>query len=386
MPIPCSSFSALTFFVAVIAQTHILQRISFAILRKTKGHVLPTVLLITALVSICSGVLDGVSMIGLMIRTLVIILVLAKAEKDSITFAVIVSTVITTVCGMWLAYGEPPNLIMKANLHPYLTDGFFLRYCLPAAVASYLVVAWNVSRRLKGKYVDLAQLDAHDQKHVALNQERTRLQMLTGLGFIPFVIFLVIHGTNHKFPLCIASLVAFVVAFLGLKKHPEMKRLALDEAKHEYAEYYFLFPLFLSITLLQKSGFFDVMVVLLHQGIDRLGIFAVAFLQYAGACVLSALLDNNIVGDFASRALMGLQKEVLHLFSMAQIAGYAAGGCWTHIGSAQSVVAFAFIRREINEFFSPFKWIRLMTPVILQISAVMAGLILAESLLLKVLS
>jgi Na+/H+ antiporter NhaD/arsenite permease-like protein len=93
-----------------------------------------------------------------------------------------------------------------------------------------------------------------------------------------------------------------------------------------------------------------------------------------------------VVADFASRALTGLETSVLHLFSMAQIAGYAAGGCWTHIGSAQSVVAFAFIRREIRDTFSPFEWIKLMTPVILEISAFMLGLIYLESLLLSFLS
>ena len=42
-----------------------------------------------------------------------------------------VCTTVTTICGVWLAYGEPPNLIMKANLHPYLGNAFFLRYCAP---------------------------------------------------------------------------------------------------------------------------------------------------------------------------------------------------------------------------------------------------------------
>jgi hypothetical protein len=34
-----------------------------------------------------------------------------------------VCTVVTTVCGMWLAYGEPPNLIMKANLRAIFESG-----------------------------------------------------------------------------------------------------------------------------------------------------------------------------------------------------------------------------------------------------------------------
>ena len=67
---------------------------------------------------------------------------------------------------------------------------------------------------------------------------------------------------------------------------------------------------------------------------------------------------------------------------MAQIAGYALGGCWTHIGSAQSVVAYAFIQRDIDEHYTPMQWIREMTPIILEMLALISILIWAESQLL----
>ena len=93
----------------------------------------PTALSVTAVVAFASGILDGVSMIGLTIRTLVIIMFLAAAPTAAIRYAVMVCTAVTTICGIWLAYGEPPNLIMKANLDPYIDNAFFLRYCAPIA-------------------------------------------------------------------------------------------------------------------------------------------------------------------------------------------------------------------------------------------------------------
>ena len=69
----------LTFFVSVIAQTRLLEGITFSLLRRNQGAILPTVIAVTAVVAFASGVLDGVSMIGLTIRTLVIILMLAAA-------------------------------------------------------------------------------------------------------------------------------------------------------------------------------------------------------------------------------------------------------------------------------------------------------------------
>lgn len=460
----------LTFFVAIIAQTRLLETISFIILEKTKGALLPTIGLITGLVALASGILDGVSMIGLMIRTLVIILFLAKAREESVLFAVVISTVVTTVCGMWLAYGEPPNLIMKANLQPLLNDAFFLKYCLPAAAGSFVVVFLNLRRHLKKSRVQVQTLDilerhtadvkfiqaakhgkvliagefieeigeslgvfyepllkrihageslgeamvraevpevqrkimldhfisrdlvgVLDEHFVAMATGRSRdlaettgkisdafkktrnrrvlAQIAGGVSFIPFVALLILHGRNHAIPLFVAPWAGYVIALAGVFNIPKMRWLALREAALEYSEYLFLLPLFFSISLLQKTGFFGQIAAILENGIRNCGLAHVAAAQYAGATFLSAMLDNNVVADLGSRALKGLEVGAVYLFSMAQIAGYAAGGCWTHIGSAQSVVAYSFIRKQVNRRFTPFQWIKLMTPIVLEISA-----------------
>jgi Na+/H+ antiporter NhaD/arsenite permease-like protein len=480
----------LTLFVSVIAQTRLLESISFFLLRRNRGSVLPTVIAVTAVVAFSSGILDGVSMIGLTIRTLVMIMFMANAPLKSVRYSVMVCTIVTTVCGMWLAYGEPPNLIMKANLHgpsgaSYLTDGFFLRYCLPGAIASYLVIAWNLRKRLAGSRVDLRNLDvldAHagnvrflqatrhgkvmtpielleeheDELGQALSEQvqqriqhgetlgiamvrggipddvrrrllgefvsedlaesldshyvcavagdqagahrcerevgealkslapqQRRAQQMGLVGLLVFVVLLVGHALDHRLPLFVASFAGFLVCLLGILRNAKMRRLALHEAKEEYAEYYFLFPLFLSITLLTKVGFFDQLQDLLRTGIQEAGYGHIAFLQLFACTVLSAILDNNVVADFGSRALLGLDVAVLHLFAMAQIAGYAIGGCWTHIGSAQSVVAFAFIRRDVDDDYTPVQWVKEMTPVILQVFAVLTAIVYFESLLLS---
>jgi Na+/H+ antiporter NhaD/arsenite permease-like protein len=477
----------LTFFVAVIAQTRLLEGLTFFLLRRYRGAVLPTALSVTAVVAFVSGILDGVSMIGLTIRTLLIIMLLAAAPTAAVRYAIMVCTVVTTVCGIWLAYGEPPNLIMKANLEPYIDNAFFLRYCAPVAIASYLVIAWQLRRRLRGEHVNLETMDVIDanaedvrflqamrhgevltpiefvENHagelgdktdevverlregesvgVALVREevpeamrkqllgrfvseelaesldrhyvlqaggdrdgalaaerqvddtlaasarrRKVAQRFGALALIPFIGMLVWHGFDHRVPLFLASFAGFIVALLGIASLPKMRALSLREASHEYAEYYFLFPLFLSITLLTKAGFFDQVQNLIRHGTESLGPSHVAFGQFVGSSLLSAILDNNVVADFASRALHGLPIDVMHLFAMAQIAGYALGGCWTHIGSAQSVVAYAFIRRDIDEDYTPVEWIKEMTPIILQLLLLITVLIYLEGALFSWLS
>jgi hypothetical protein len=474
----------LTLFVSVVAQTRLLEGITFALLRRYQGFILPTVISVTAVVAFSSGILDGVSMIGLTIRTLVIIMMLAAAPVEAVRYAVIVCTAVTTICGMWLAYGEPPNLIMKANLFPLLDNAFFLRYCLPPAVASYLVVAWQLRRRLAGRRTDIDRLDVLDanvadvrflqamrhgevmtpvelvEGHAALlngkaeriierlrageslglalvhedvevetrrllfghfvseeladgldrhylydaagreeeamqaeqaarvvlasaAKDRHRAQVIGALGLIPFIALLVMHGVRHTFPLFPASFTAFAVAILGIMHLPKTRRLALQEARAEYAEYYFLFPLFLSISLLTSGGFFDQVQTLVRDGIATLGYSHVAFAQFLGSTFLSAILDNNVVADFASRGLHDLDVNVAQYFAMAQIAGYALGGCWTHIGCAQSVVAFAFIQRDVDAGYTPLQWIRDITGLIVQIMLVMAVIIYLEGAILN---
>jgi len=154
----------LTFFVGVIAQTRILEEISMKILHQMKGQVFKTVLIIVTLVSVASGIMDGVSMIGLTIRVLVFILVMAKIPSAEMTFVVMVSVIITTVCGMWLAYGEPPNLIMKSNLG--LTNAFFLVYTMPMAVITLILVLLALYCRIKERTIPMKELDILED-HIA---------------------------------------------------------------------------------------------------------------------------------------------------------------------------------------------------------------------------
>lgn len=473
----------LTLMVSVIAQTRVLEGLTFFLLRRYRGAILPTVIAVTAVVAIASGVLGGVSMIGLTIRTFVIVLMLAAAPLAAIRMAVMVCTAVTTICGVWTAYGEPPNLIMKANLYPALTNGFFLYYGGPVALASFAVIGWHLRRRLAGRLIDLDEMDvvdanaedvrflqatrhgdvmtpielveghadtlgaqtapvverirggeslglalvkqevevgtrrlllghfvsdeladgldrhylyeaagrheeafyaelAVDEVLASMAQVRKRAQRIGALALLPFVALLVVHAVNNRVPLFLASFAGFLAALPAIFRIPKMRALALREARQEYAEYYFLFPLFLSITLLTSAGFFDIVQAAVLRGIAVLGQAHVALAQFAASTVLSAILDNNIVADFASRGLHGLDSGLLHLFAMAQIAGYALGGCWTHIGCAQSLVAFAFIQRDLDAAYSPLQWIREMTPIILQIMVLMALLIYLESALL----
>ena len=170
----------------MIAQTRLLEGITFSLLRRNRGAILPTVISVTAFVAVASAVFGGVSMIGLTIRTLVIVLLLAAAPASAITYAVIVCTAITTICGVWVAYGEPPNLIMKANLYPLLGNAFFVIYCAPAAIVSYLLIARQLRKRLRNQhvYLDLLDVVEANAQDVRFLQATRHGEVLTPIEFI----------------------------------------------------------------------------------------------------------------------------------------------------------------------------------------------------------
>lgn len=466
----------LTFFVSVISQSRLLETISMSLLQLFEGRIFLTVFMIAGLVSFASGFLDGVSMIGLTIRVLVIILVMSKCRDEAITLAIMVAVVLTTVCGMWLAYGEPPNLIMKSNLG--LTNSFFLAYTMPMAVVAFAIVVLFLRPVLRGITMPLAELDVLEQHladvrflqavrkgevreaeeflqayHPRLGERASRVtalyheghhpisamvraeiapdvirdfveeyldrefvepvisyyshrvrrsvpgereqetaqadaigrlleevrlqrrgaQAFGGAAFIPFVGLLIWHSYDHGIPLFLPSFIGFACAFLGILAHPKIRRLALRDAAHEYKEYLFLFPLFLSITMLATVGFFDQMKSAIERGVLVFGYAHVAVIQHLGASLLSAMLDNNVVADFASRAVEGMPR--MPIFAAAQVAGYAVGGSLTHIGSAQSVVAFAYILRHIDPHFTPLGWIRAMWRLVASITLALIPMI-----------
>ena len=465
----------LTFFVSAISTTRLLETVSFYILKKNKGRIYSTMILITLVVSIASGILDGVSMIGLMIRIVIIIFALIGLKGKDLIFGVLLSTITTTICGIWLAYGEPPNLIMKSNLYPALDNIFFLRYCLPIAFASFFVLCFFLRKSLKGKILQFDSMDLLDRYtddirflqseqygHYSTQEEVIRLykdslgqrlhdtlitelsettaklpmvllnnkvssgqrmqilsrysspiiapdidsyyraifkpkqnrstenllaervgkqlqstavarkkaQLFSKLSFLPFVAFLVVHSINKNIPLFVSSFLGYSVVLIGIFKHKELRKFSFHESIHEYKEYLFLFPLFLSITLLQYTGFFNIVEDLTKNYIEKMGIMFFAYIKFISIGLLSALLDNNIVADFASRSMKNFDLEILHILSMVQIAGYAVGGCLTHIGSAQSIVAYAFIRKSLDKHFTPLQWIRMIVPMLAIIALV----------------
>ena len=368
-----------------------------------------------------------------------------------------ICTTVTTVCGVWLAYGEPPNLIMKANLHPFLGGTFFLRYCAPIAIASYLVVAGTCASSSRGQRIDLERMDvARRQRRRRpvsagdparrgadagrarrspcgdpLGQRARRAERLrtgTSLGAalvqedVPPEIreLLLGHyvergaGRLARSPLRArcrrettrarcwpSSAVDDALAAIGadaapradhrragadaVRRSPDRPRRRPSRCRCSWRR----LPdsrsrcwhrrhsedaragaargaarvrgVLLSVPAVPVdhaadagAGFFDGVQALVATASQTLGQAARRVRAVPRARRSCRPFSTTTSSPTSPRArCTGFDLSLLHLFAMAQIAGYALGGCWTHIGCAQSVVAYAFIQRDVDEHYTP---------------------------------
>src|SRR4029453_3320668 len=121
---------------------------------------------------------------------------------------------------------------------------------------------------------------AVDEVLRTMAKRRQRAQKIGAFALVPFFGMLIVHAVYNSVPLFLASFAAFFTALPGIAGIRKTRELALREAYQEYSEYYFLFPLFLSITLLTSAGFFQAMQRLVLHGIATLGQAQVAFAQF----------------------------------------------------------------------------------------------------------
>lgn len=457
----------LSFFVAVLTQSRLLETVArraLWMLERTtwlRPRLFWAILPITAIVAVASGILDGVSMVGLLLRTLAVLLAAAGCATADSRRTLALSCIVTTVCGMYLAYGEPPNLIMKANLRGpdgsfLLTDAYFLTWCAPLAVLALIVIAATYWRLLSAYEVRYSELDAIERnlanirflqsrdrgkaeteqelvlrlaetlgpyyapvqhrmqdkdslgaalvtaevprplrlsllrEYVGENraealddyfvtsdqagreaadrsfyltlkpeaEQRVVVRRYALVGLAAFVLMLLAHSQWHSIPLFSAPLVGGLIAWQGLRPFEQIRKLATHDGWHEVQEYLFLVPIFLSISLIAQAGGFSSVEALFLSAAQDGGALGLALSQFAASAVLSAFLDNNVVADIGSRCLGGLERSALYLSATSQIAGYAVGGCATHVGSAQSVLCFAFIGKSIAPGYRPLDWVK----------------------------
>lgn len=454
----------LSAFAAVFTQARALESAALRLMRRGDGvhSVYGFVAVMFVAVALISGILDGVSMIGLLMATLLIIFRAARCSIADQRRVLVLATFVTTFCGAWLAFGEPPNLIMRAGVtspqgNALLTDRFFLGYCAPLAFMALALILWQLRRvdgavtwssldvltrnqgtvlflqaATHGTMLDEDKVAAEHLEGTLLQKVLTRLRngqplgaalaeaevsrekqveilaAFTGTddrgealathydpneteegrqaadrkfyllirppamqrlgsrawalgGFVAFIGLLVAHTLNHHVPVWTAPLVGALVGYVGLVKGP-MRQLVRRQALHEMEGYLFLPPLFLSISLLGDTGFFERLQPTFRELVAEHGSFLPAAVQLFVTTVLSAVLDNNVVAAAGAKFLQGLPLQDTHLFSMAQIMGYALGGCLTVIGSAQSILAYGFIRAHVDPEYTAKMWLRDVAP------------------------
>ena len=185
-------------------------------------------------------------------------------------------------------------------------------------------------------------------------------------------------------PLFLASFAGFFAAWPAISSIPKMRSLAVREARQEYGEYYFLFPLFLSISLLTTAGFFEGMSGCFIR-VSELSERPMWRSRSSSDRPFSPPSSITTSSPTSPRALLGFDVKTLHLLR------------WRRSPATPSVVAgrTSAARNQSwpmhsssatwTRHFRPVQWIREMTPVIIKILVVMAAIIYSESAILNLL-
>lgn len=278
--------------------------------------------IVTLTAGFLSGILDGVSVIGIL---LTVFLVLRPGIEGAM-----IASIVTSVGGFWAAWGEPPNLIMKFGLG--IGNQFFLGWLGIPAFVTTLWLAWCAR--------DASGLSRTDPEHAKVNS-------VSGTQLIPvgvFIALLLAHASYPGIPLWITPWCGILVAtIIGLVSGKGYLSNAARLGFGEWKGYLFLAPFFVQAACVRELGALDWLRDLLsmigtHPTVGVLAVFVVTVF-------LGAMLDSSSVAQILVLSFHGLlfTESLRGAIIAAGLSGFAIGGAMTPIGSMQSAVTNQFL-------------------------------------------
>ncbi len=271
-------------------------------------------IIVTIMAGFLSGILDGVSVIGMTLATLTIL-------RPGLLTAMVAS-IATSVGGFWAAWGEPPNLIMKMGLG--LDNRFFLTWLGIPALVTTMSLAWHMRHS--------TQQHAQGEKVVG--------KTLAPIGV--FLVGLILHGFWAMFPVWLAPWLGVLV---GTAIHA-YDRKNIKAGYEEWKAYIFLAPFFIQAACVRQLGALDWMIDLIPS--IALAPTAGILMTFLITVILGALLDSSSVAQILVLSLQGvaLSGSLREAVIAAGLSGFAIGGALTPIGSMQSAVTYEFLRER----------------------------------------
>jgi Na+/H+ antiporter NhaD/arsenite permease-like protein len=161
---------------------------------------------------------------------------------------------------------------------------------------------------------------------------------------------LMLHALLPEFPIWVCTLIAGLVAIIGI--HPRARVSVLLQSWHNLTEAFFLIAIFATVSELNYVGLFArAGDTLLRLG----GPEITAFGMLAGSALLSAFADNIAVMDVLTNLIY--HHEQWSYFALASVVGTALGGFFSPIASVQAIIMATIIRRVQQLRFGQWIWI-----------------------------
>ena len=341
--------------VALLRPTGAFEYLAIQVARISRGRPIRMLVLLGAITSLLSMILDNVTTVVLIAPVTVLIMEILGLSPMPFLIS---EALLSNTGGVATLIGDPPNIIIGSAAG--LTFNDFLVHSLPVVLIAWAaalgMLIWLFRRDLSGGPVEPAILEGLDPGQ-ALRDSRKALRVTAVLG-LTVLLFLLQSRLGLSSSLIAMSMASFALLWL---RPPVDKVLEMIE----WPVLIFFAGLFVMVGGLEASGGLGLLEELaLRASTGHIALAAVAILWITA--VFSALVDNIPITVAMVPVIQHLGAEGVEIFPLwwALAFGAGFGGNATIIGSTANLIVVRLSERTRQPITSRL-WLRRGLPIML---------------------
>lgn len=310
--------------VSIISTTGGFEYVAISLARECNGSQFALLLLLGALISLFSLMLDNVT--AVIIFGPLIIFICKTQEVSPIPY-LIASALLSNTAGTATLIGDPPNMMIGSAAN--IDFNTFLAHMGPPVLMAWccvLLCMWWLFRGDLNKH-----LHHHIKLLIRIRNKKLWYKSLVVLSLL-LILFLIHHHIEWE-PWLVAAACLTLLVFWS-------RRVELDEATEhiETPLLMFFISLFIVVGGIEASGLLQGFGEYLKPLIIEQPLIAALCILWAAA-ILSALIDNIPFTATMIPMLLGLQDDGVNVSVMwwALAMGVGVGGNGSHVGSTANI-------------------------------------------------
>jgi Na+/H+ antiporter NhaD/arsenite permease-like protein len=322
--------------VNMLKRTGFFEYLATIVAKKTKGSPWLLMLLLGAITTFLSMIIDNVTTVVMMVPITIAVAEIIGINPVPILLAVVL---LSNTGGVATLVGDPPNIMIGSAANLSFND--FLVKLAPIVIiiwlSSVVLLKFIFRKELREKPKNVDALLSLDEKE-ALRDPKALKKILFSLAVV-LILFLVHHKLHMQSSL--VALIGAAIAFMWVRPDPDE---ILKEV--EWSVLLFFACLFIAVGGLEGAGILDIAAERIgHYATGNL-IVTTLILIWASA-ILSAIVDNIPFTMAMIPVILHLETQGINVTPLwwALALGVGFGGNGTPIGSSAGIVTVAMSER-----------------------------------------